>query len=484
MASDHVEVDHLVYLDAEALARLLMGGRDEMGLFERVLGFRTSTTRFFLMHLMNDLAQSVFGGHPTHRGDLLCRLVRYEHVGEEGGEDNRDAVLRADERLGGAYNAAFPETIGAAQVRELREGIAALLNFDKGMYLPGTAMASPVATHWRLLGREGYRRFKAGLYVSELIGPEGRELLHELYRRERDPVSRALAPLLFGHELEAQTYERAQVERTAFDQALSRRMSNLLRQPLSKPVLLRYLALASSLALTLKLYGLGRAGGIPTLLALPAESSTEGRALREQAVVSLARGLDAFDRHLAGALVQEPEWAHILCNQIRSGAWPTLTIDASLQGVDAAHEAIRALRAHRTGSIKGVKETDMYWPENFVNSMAQRAGVVGPKTNRAGWGKHLTLTPDLVEVVILMFTDPGGAPKPWLQLWAEVAADLGILIGANQDLDAHTLEDAQVPFVSLSELETNSEIFLEYAIERGIARRLPDSGAEVGGALL
>jgi hypothetical protein len=43
------------------------------------------------------------------------------------------------------------------------------------------------------------------------------------------------------------------------------------------------------------------------------------------------------------------------------------------------------------------------------------------------------------------------------------------------------LEEAGVLNVSLEDLSSNAELILDQGVRRGVVRRLPDSGAEVGG---
>lgn len=463
----------VTYIDAEGVARALMGG-EAPGVLERVIGFRVATTRIAPAHIMNDLAQSIFGGYPSHRGDLLCRIIRPDKV-EPNGEDNRDETLRADERFGARYREAFPARMGAAQIRALREGIGAVLNFDGAMFRAGDSMASPTATHWSLLGKEGFRRFKVGQYISDLVGDEGRGYVRALYEQRRDPVSRMLAPLIYDCGLEPQPQERVSLPRTPFDEALSRGLSNLLRQPLSKPVLLRYLALGSSLGIILRFYGLGREGGRPLLLALPSEAPDNKRRLRDQAVICLDRGLDAFNGALAEALSVDEAWGALCQDPVDKDARPALEIPAAGDHREAARAAIKAMRSH--------KGTQVYWPEGFFNALGKKIGAIGPKNNNAGWKKYLTLTPELLEVLILMFIDPGGAPMPWRALWQQITEELGVIVGVNRDAERELLEGHQMMFADLNQLEENSEVFLAQAIARGVARRLPDRGAEVGGAL-
>src|SRR5882762_1676965 len=129
----------------EATRGVLQGRRDQAGLLEKLIGFATATTSIKNVHIMNDLAQTVLGGAPEDAGDLLCRTIREGIVDEK--YDNSDAGLREDPRFAEKYSRAFPVELGSAQVRRLRLGARTLLNVDGGMYLPGSQMASSVATH-------------------------------------------------------------------------------------------------------------------------------------------------------------------------------------------------------------------------------------------------------------------------------------------------------------------------------------------------
>lgn len=466
---------HARALNAQLAHQLLAGEAGQPGVFEAALGLRPATTAIKVVHIMNDLAQQVVGGYPEHKGDLLCRVIRHDKSSPK--EDNSDAALRADAAWGAAYGAAYPRKLGERKILQLREAAALLLNFDGGMYAPGDSMASGLATHWSLLGAEGFCRFRVGAYLAALLGDEGRMRLHALFTEEdQDPVSRALAPLrldvaqIAAKEAPAPTLQ-------PFDEALGRGLKVLMEQPLSKLLILRLLALAVSLGVALKIYGVGRAGGRPTLLALPAEEREAMRPLREAAVQSLNRAVDAMDKRFARDLFEADGWGALAAAP--PGEDPLL-VSAPHDAPAAAYQAIQALRGRAVG--KG-RDT-VYWPEKFAEALGKKVGAIGPKRDQAGWGKHLTLTPDLVEALVLMFVPSGAAPRPWQDLWGQIREELGVVIGADEYLDGLALKEAGVLHVSRDELGRNSDLLLKQAIRRGIARQLPDSGAEAGGELL
>ena len=95
----------------------------------------------------------------------------------------------------------------------------------------------------------------------------------------------------------------------------------------------------------------------------------------------------------------------------------------------------------------------------------------------------MTLTPDLMEALVLMYVPAGSSPLRWQALWARVRDDLGLVVGADEHADAVVLREAGVLHVNRDDLGRNNDIFLRQAVRRGIARRLPDSGAEAGGEL-
>ena len=144
---------------------------------------------------------------------------------------------------------------------------------------------------------------------------------------------------------------------------------------------------------------------------------------------------------------------------------------------------IKAMREHKRGAAPGIKEQEIYWPDAFAITLGKKIGAVGPRHDQAGWGKHMTLTADLVEVIVLMFAPAGQPPQSWRGLWGQVRERLGVLIGADEFQDSEALASAGVPAVDLEALGANNDVFLEMACRRGIARRLPDSGAEVSGVL-
>jgi len=460
----------MAWVELETAKRILMAGSDGTpGVFETVIGFQTRTYTIKAVHFMNDLAQTVAGGAPVHGGDLLCQIIRYDKDDERTSEDE----LRADARLGPAFRRAFPQEMGPARVREIRHAVGLLLNHDGGIYQAGTQMASGLATHRLLLGFDGFRSLRLGPYLARCLSDEGRHRLASLFADDRDPYTRTLRPLLVD---EAPLVDRHPPTQTApaptpFDTALGRRLSCLLSQPLTKPTLLRALALAASLGIVLKILGIGREGERPRLLALAADSGGPHRALRSEAVQAFQRGRDALDQRLASA-VAEHESSESLFGRVRREH----SIEISGTGARAAVDLLKKLRTD--GEQSGI-----YWPDRFAVAVGRRAGCVLPLNDRAGWGTFLALTPELVEVLILMSVPPTGRPIAWAQLWRELRDDLGIIVGANATSDAEVLRAAGVPHASPQALRDNAALLLSGAVRRGAAHRRPDGGAEAVGTL-
>jgi hypothetical protein len=430
-----------------------------METFERILGFGTGTGSIKGVHVMNDLAQCVLGGAPAHGGDLLCRVIR--ETKREKGEDNSDAAMRADERFGEAYRRALPEGLGAGQVSRVREAAASLLGFDGGMYNAGANMASALATHRDLLGFEGFRRFGVGRYLCQILGEQGRGRLAEIFADPSDPLSRALGPLRLSAPLRDTHPGEGEIPLSAFDEALGERLTTLLGHPLTKTALLRHLLMLSTLGVALKILGAGRPDGRPFALATTAEESAGPRPLRQEATQSFSQGVAAFYERVAAQLPEHPRAAEL----------------KAPRGADAG--AFRALVA---GAREGALRKEVYWPEDFAVALGRKAGCVLPRRDQAGWGKHLALTSDMVEALILSGTQADAAVS-WTDLWAAIREDIGLVVGVGDFDDTKFLREGGVLHVDLDALARNSEIILDQAVRRGVARRLPDSGAEAGGAL-
>ena len=145
-----------------------------------------------------------------------------------------------------------PRSLGRKRILQVRAAAGALLNVDGGMYKPGDNKASSVATHRDLLGFEGFRRFRVGAYLAAILEDDGRRRIRELYLNAQDPVSRALLPLFAEEALVDKQHGGRPIVPTPFDRSLGRALLTLLQQPLSKPTLLRYLALGSVLGIVLK----------------------------------------------------------------------------------------------------------------------------------------------------------------------------------------------------------------------------------------
>ena len=457
-----------LHLDRDAVAARLRSDADQVGIFEVIVGLNTATTALKSVHLMNDLAQQVLGGAPKHRGDFICRVIRHKKEGEEGGgEDNSDAALRADERFGADYRQAFPATLGAAKTRAIREAANLLLNTDGGMYRAGDGMASGLASHWTLLGFEGFSRLGLGAALAHVLGDEGRAQVKQLFESATDPVSRALRPLMLGGELVPRVSGRASMRLTPFDKQYGACIANMLQHSLSKPAKLRMLALAGVAWAVLRVLGAGRPEGRPAILAIPSQWKAEKVKLRKPAVQTFALGVSALDAAVAGAL----ETDEVFQSLISSGA----RVEGESLAVSADEPAKAAI-----ASLREARGAKVYWPDAFAIALGKRVGCIGPLSDRAGWGKYFCLTPDLLEVLVLMSVDPGGSARPWRDLWTDIRNRLGLVIGANPYEDERTLYAAGVQHVVLESLEHSSGVFLSQACRRGVARRLPDGEAEVG----
>lgn len=463
-------------LDPRALAQVLRSDADRVGVLEEVVGLNTATTTIKSVHIMNDLAQQVIGGAPSHRGDFLCRVIRYSKDGSDldKPEDNSDQAMRADPRFGEAYKQAFPPALGLARTRAIREAAQLLLNHDGGMYCAGDMMASGLASHWTLLGFEGFSRFGLGGALAQVLGEEGRARVGGLFESARDPVTLALRPLMLGGDLTPRTSGRGEFKLRPFDVAYGRRLQVLLAHTLSKPTTLRALALSSVAWTVLRILGAGLPEGRPAILVIPSQWRRLGCRLREPAVQAYASGVARLYDAVATALAEDTGFQAAV-DGIR------------YEGEDAIAVAPEAPAATALSELRSARSTSaaarVYWPDSFAAALGRRVGCVGPKDDRAGWGKYFCFTPDLLEAVILMFSDSEGAPRPWRSLWAEVRTGLGVVIGANPYEDEGLLRDRGLQHLSLDDLEHNSELFLEQACQRGLARRLPDGEAEAGVAI-
>lgn len=463
-----------VRVSLDGLRTLLMG-TDELGVFERVIGFRAATGVIRSVHIMNDLAQCTLGGAPEHGGDYLCQIIRPD---EDDGE-NSEEVLRKSARFGPAFSSAFPSDLGTRRIDALRRAAATVLNFDRGVYKSGDRMASPLATHRDLLGFEGFRRFQVGRYLQHVLGDEGSRLIRGLYLDDRDPLTRAFRPLLLPGKLVDTHSPRPLPPRTRFDEALGRGLRTLLSQRLTKPALLRALALASSMGVVLKILGCGRTDGVPVVLALAAErEAVSARDLREGAVTSLRRCVAELDRACARGLAADPGLPPLLSGERQSAA--SIDVKPDQPVAEMCAELIAGARSHgarsRTGDDEGKA---IYWPDRFALRLGRQVGIILPRDDRAGWGKFFALTPEHVEVLTLMYVPPGER-EPWREFWRSVREDLGLFVGANAPAETVALREAGVPHIGVESLASNANELLAQACRHAVARRLPDSGAEVG----
>jgi hypothetical protein len=297
-----------------------------------------------------------------------------------------------------------------------------------------------------------------------------------MYESELDPVSKTFRPLLIDAPLVDRHPPSASAPPlTVFDRALGARLSMLLAQPLSKPPLLRKFALGATLGLVLKVLGGGRPEGKPMLLALAIEDDGS-KPLRDAAVISFRAGVSALDRRIAAMMAEHPLAPEI--SKAPKGDGEVAEVRGGLPPAEAMLELIAAIR-RGAGEDAG----DVYWPDLFATAFGRRAGCVLPKMDKAGWGVHLALPGEFVEMLVLMSVPPGAPPIPWRELWRGLRKDLGLVIGASAAADAEALRAAGVEGASLERLSENASVALDFGVRLGVARRLPDSGAEVGGGL-
>ena len=76
---------------------------------------------------------------------------------------------------------------------------------------------------------------------------------------------------------------------------------------------------------------------------------------------------------------------------------------------------------------------------------------------------------------------PDGQAVEWNTLWQKIGEELGLVVGVDTFQDRRALNQRGGLLVSAEDLASNNEGLLSAAIVRGVARRLPDSGAEAGG---
>lgn len=377
-----------------------------------------------------------------------------------------------------AYGRAFPVALGEALTHRLRRADALLLNFDGGIYEPGKAMCSGLGAHRLLLGPDGFRRFQVGRYLASILPESSLARLRALFEGTRDPVTTALVPLIRGLISELDPPPALEPRSlSTFDRNLGVRLGLLLEQPLSKPHVLRLFVLAATLGLVLKVYGVGRPGGRPVLLALPNDAGLNGRKYaRQEAVQALALGQAVLDEAIARMLPAHP-LAGELWSQPPASTFGAFRVEEA-RSLEAAALALVA-RARK----EGLGKKDLYWPDQFAMAFGRKAGVILPRRDQGGWGKHVALTPDLLEAIVLMFVAAGARPVRWEDLWQQVYEDLGLLVGANPHDDFLRLREIGVVQMDLQGIDAVGSTMLELAVRRGVAQRLPDSGAEVGGEL-
>ncbi len=460
-----------MWVDSAELRAILMdeGGP---GVFSRTLGFYTRTNVLKGVHVMNDLAQTALGGTPQHRGDLLAAAAREPHRTDK--EDAGDAACRQAKGYGERYAAALPEAMTPHERMRLRHGIRAVVAHDGGIYVPGKGMNSGLVTHIGLLGSDkNFVNVGIGRYLFEILSEEGKEEVRRIFRDRSDPHTRALLPLLWDAPLTPLERTLPDLTPSPFDLGLGVGLSSLLGHRLSKPTRLRLFLLGGALGLCLKGLGVGQPDGRPVAFATPGGATRSDQQARRVATQAWQRGMVGLERALSAALSADPRFPAVLYEA--RPAMVALPFQAS--SGDAA-DVLAAARGHDFAESK-----DVYWPDKALIAFGKRAGCIEPLSDQAGWGKRLALTADHLEALTLMFTQPSERAVPWELLWSRIAEAIGLRVGANPTRDAQALRASGSVDVPMEALAKNAEALLQVAVRRGVARRLPDSGAEAGGGI-
>jgi hypothetical protein len=480
---------------SEARVRaLLMGEAGQVGLIAELLGARLNSNALKGVHAMNDVAQTALGGTPAHRGDVLAAAAR-EPVQTEK-EDATDAGLRANRRWGAGYQAAFPEALEPYDTLRARAAVRALVAADGGIYRPGDGMNSPLAAHIGLLGADkNFVGVGLGRLLFELLDEDGRALLRSCFTDRSDPHTRALLPLLLDGPLDPLHRALPEVGQTAFDRSLGAALSTLLRHDLSKLTRLRLFLLAGGLGFVLRVLGRARPDGRPAVFATAGD---ELRArvpppARSLAVESYRLGLGAAELSLAQLLLESLRADGALLSVPPRGGDAIEVLDEP-RAIRAAVLDLASGKATRDG-VEGDSGADpaaagrggggrtLYLPDAALKSFGRRCGFLRPRSDRAGWPVRVHLDGELITALVLMFTSPEEGAVPWTLLWRRIGEELGLVIGVNPSEDAARLRAIGVEDAPPEALAENSERALTDAVHQGVARRLPDSGAEAGGGV-
>ncbi len=123
-------------------------------------------------------------------------------------------------------------------------------------------------------------------------------------------------------------------------------------------------------------------------------------------------------------------------------------------------------------------------PDNFARGLGIRAGFVVPAANRA-IDKYYTLTPDLLEVLVLSVTNPAEEGKEsvtFTELARRLRERYGILTGALPD-DYDYLSDEGIQDADHDDLEQNALAFQQVLVDIGKAREYADGVAVIRAAI-
>jgi hypothetical protein len=461
-----------MWVSERRVRSLLMGEPGQPGLIAELLGARLNSNVYKGVHAMNDLAQTALGGTPAHRGDVLAAAAR-EPVRTEK-EDATDEALRAHHKWGRGYRAAFPESLEPHDTLQIRAAVRALVTADGGVYRPGDGMNSPLAANIGLLGRDvTFLPVGLGRLLFELLDDDGRALLQEAFRDRSDPHTRALLPLLIEGPLEPLQRQLPEVPRSAFDRSLGSALSRLLRHDLSKLTRLRLFLLAGGLGFALRVLGSARPEGRPAVFATAGDD-------RDARVPPGARAL-AVETYRLGLGAAELALAERLLSALHASGGFSSSPAPDQSVIEVRDDPRSVLSVVR--KLGDDDERSIYLPQAALKSFGRRCGFVRPRGDRAGWPVRVHLDGDLITALVLMFTTPEEGVVPWKTLWRRVGDDLGLFIGVNPSVDAARLRAIGVEDAPLAALDENGERALVAAVEQGVARRLPDSGAEAGGGV-
>jgi hypothetical protein len=301
-----------------------------------------------------------------------------------------------------------------------------LLNQSGTVYKPGQTMNSPEGSNYRLLGRtQAFEKIGLAEYFISLLTHHSKKTLIEFFLGEQDTISKALAPVAAGLNIEnimaPEAFGSNPELSSTVDKAISAGVSNLLLQDLPKTVKFRKLSRIINFAALLRVYGVGSEDKTPKIfVTFKNHSNAAVRTMSNKSIVKAEQQLWLF---MADKMADE-----------------ACLVDLGKTKEDRKYFLVKSLfseskRTQLRSQKKPIKDTivaDSYLPDRFVKKIAENCQLMDQDNT-------FVIDAYFLDTLKYMYLPPNrNATLPWEDFWERLYKDFGIIAGV-RDGDAERL---------------------------------------------